>query len=279
VIVLVGVVMVLVVPSLRSVQRSEASRPEPGGTATRIGCSIAVAGAILVLSVSAEFPGVFVWIASIAAAVVLVLSLRPLLPRATLTAARGLPSVILLRGILSGAFAGTQAFIPYLLSRDYHLSPTVAGIILSIAALSWSGSSWVQGRFSRRITNRFSIWLGVVLVTLGIAICLVTAIWLLSPVFIVVGWVFGGAGMGFAYPRINVLTLADSSDSNQGFNSSALSISDSTGAAFVLALTALALGSLASAGGAWPVVGVFALTLAVSVVGLWIAPRSVARAV
>jgi MFS family permease len=39
----------------------------------------------------------------------------------------------------------------------------------------------------------------------------------------------GGTGMGLAYPRTSVAMLADSGDSDRGFNSSALSIADSLG--------------------------------------------------
>ena len=45
--------------------------------------------------------------------------------------------------------------------------------------------------------------------------------------------------MGLMYPRLTVLTLAYSTPQNQGFNSSALSISDSIGAAAAIAAMGL----------------------------------------
>ena len=45
--------------------------------------------------------------------------------------------------------------------------------------------------------------------------------------------------MGLMYPRLTVLTLAYSTPQNQGFNSSALSISDAVGAAASIAAMGL----------------------------------------
>lgn len=62
-----------------------------------------------------------------------------------------------------------------------------------------------------------------------------TAAWYLSPVVLIAGWALAGAGMGLMYPRLTVLTLAYSTPQNQGFNSSALSISDAIGASAAIA--------------------------------------------
>ncbi|HUG49839.1 MAG TPA: MFS transporter, partial [Terrimesophilobacter sp.] len=50
------------------------------------------------------------------------------------------------------------------------------------------------------------------------------------------------------YPRTSVMTLALSTSENQGFNSSALSISDSLGASLALATTGIVFASLSFAG-------------------------------
>lgn len=65
-----------------------------------------------------------------------------LLPTGALRLARGLPSVIALRGIAASAFFGFEAFfLPLLLSRERGLSPLLAGVALSVGALgSFSGS-------------------------------------------------------------------------------------------------------------------------------------------
>jgi hypothetical protein len=67
--------------------------------------------------------------------------------------------------------------------------------------------------------------------------------------------------MGLLYPRLTVLTLAYSNDGNQGFNSSALSISDSTGSAVVIAVAGLAVASFGGEADAFGVVFAFCLGL------------------
>ena len=75
--------------------------------------------------------------------------------------------------------------------------------------------------------------------------------------------------MGFMYPRFSVAVLALSPVSAQGFNSAALTISESLGAAIALAITAL----VSSAAGAGMFAADFAVTLAIAIVGLLLASR------
>ncbi|HEV7961136.1 MAG TPA: hypothetical protein VGP57_01230 [Actinoplanes sp.] len=79
--------------------------------------------------------------------------------------------------------------------------------------------------------------------------------------------------MGVLYPRLGVLTLKYSTAANQGFNSSALSISDSTGSAITLAATAIVFAALAPLGGAWAFAGVFAVTGLLCVAAFAAGPR------
>ena len=72
--------------------------------------------------------------------------------------------------------------------------------------------------------------------------------------------------MGLMYPRLTVLTLAYSTPQNQGFNSSALSISDSIGAATSIAVMGLAFTTFAGTDAAFP--AVFAIAGALSLLAL-----------
>jgi MFS family permease len=117
------------------------------------------------------------------------------------------------------------------------------------------------------------MWIGTLLVLTAILVAGLTAAAGLSPVVIMVGWLLGGVGMGLMYPRLSVLTLAYSSDRDQGFNSSALSISDSLGAALALASTALVFAAFVGPGGAWPFVGCFVLSAVIASVAIAIGSR------
>jgi MFS family permease len=236
---------------------------------------VLVAAAVLAINLSAEARGPVQWIVPVVAVVVAGFALRPLLPAHTLRARRGLPSVILLRGLVAATFFGTEVYIPYLLSSQFGLSPAIAGLALTAAGLTWATASWVQGRFPA-ISHLASIRIGVVLMVIAIALSLGTALFALNPVIQIVGWAFAGAGMGLMYPRLTVMTLEYSTTADQGFNSSALSIADSIGSAVALAATAIAFAALEPAGGAWPFAGAFAVTGAICVVALVLCGRVVA---
>jgi predicted MFS family arabinose efflux permease len=237
---------------------------------------VLVAVSVLAINLSAEARGPVQWIVPAVAVVIAGFALRPLLPRHTLRADRGLPSVILLRGLVAATFFGTEVYIPYLLSSQFGLSPAIAGLALTAAGVTWATASWVQGRFPG-ISHLASIRIGVGLMAVAIAVSLATALFALDPVVQIVGWAFAGAGMGLMYPRLTVMTLEYSTTADQGFNSSALSIADSIGSAVALAATAIAFAALEPAGGAWPFAGAFAVTGAICIVALVLGGRVVAQ--
>ena len=65
----------------------------------------------------------------------IVLAARPLLPTGTMVAARGLPSVVLLRGVVAAAFFGGEVLIPLMLSERLGWSPTAAGTALTLSLI------------------------------------------------------------------------------------------------------------------------------------------------
>lgn len=259
VVALVVLAMLMVVPAMRGVHGPAAGDERPPLDLRRIGWAVLVAVAVLALNLAAEARGPVQWIAPVIAVAVALVAIRPLLPRRTLRAARGLPSVILVRSLVAGTFFAAEVYVPLLLVTEYGLSAALAGLALTAAGVSWATASWVQGRFPG-IGNRTAARLGAAGLTVAVASLLLTAIFHLSPVVVVVGWAFAGAGMGILYPRLGVLTLEYSTIDNQGFNSSALSIADAIGSAISLAATAIVFAALTGLGGAWPFVGAFAFT-------------------
>lgn len=242
--------------------------PADGSTravAGRLACAIALALGALGLSLAGETGS---WAPAVVAASVVVIALaaRPLLPRRTLLAGRGLPSVILMRGLIAGALFGAEIYVPYLLIADYDFSPTWAGLGLTAAALLWATFAYVQGRFGDRIGNRRITLIGTTLLLAAVLSAAATAAWHLSPVALIAGWALAGAGMGLMYPRLTVLTLAYSTPQNQGFNSSALSISDAIGASAAIAAMGLTFVALAGTSAAFP--AVFAVAAALALAGL-----------
>jgi MFS family permease len=210
-----------------------------GGIGLRMLLAVVVATGAVAVGLAADAPAGVGGPVAAAATAVIAFALLPLLPKGTLRAASGLPSVILMRGLAAGSFFAAEAYVPRLLIDGFEFSPTVAGLALTLSALGWSAASAVQGRYGDRLGSVRVVTIAVLLLLVGMGSVLVVSILMADPWVIVVGWGFAGAGMGLLYPRLTVLTLAYSTTAIEGFNSSALSISDSTGSAVMIALAGL----------------------------------------
>ncbi|GAA4584465.1 MFS transporter [Planotetraspora phitsanulokensis] len=201
--------------------------------------------------------------------VLLVVALPRLLPSGTLRAARGLPTVVALRGLAAGAFFATEVFVPLSLTTERGLSPAQAGVALTGGALAWSLGSWIQGRgkFGRAVVLR----VGTALIAAGIA---VTALAVFDgvPVFAAfMGWVLAGFGVGLVYPTLSVLVLELSAPGEEGRNSASLSIGES---AFSIVAVAATGAIFAGFGGTVAVyLACFALLAAMAGTGAAIAGR------
>ncbi|GAA1949873.1 MFS transporter [Microbacterium deminutum] len=234
--------------------------PATDRVAPRLVLAVAVAAGALLLSLAGSL-GPWAWAAVAASVLIIGFASRPLLPPRTLRSGRGLPSVVLMRGLIAGALFGAEIYVPYLLIDGYGFSPTWAGLGLTAAALAWAAASDVQGRFGDRMGNARITLIGTALLFSAVAIAAVTASAHLPAAVLIVGWTFAGAGMGLMYPRLTVLTLAYSTPQNQGFNSAALSISDSIGAATTIAAMGLVFTALAGTDAGFPAVFVLAALL------------------
>lgn len=159
-----------------------------------------------------------------------------LVPRGTLRMARGLPSVMLSRFLLTAAFNGAMTFIPLMLVAERGLSTTAAGVVLMLGSVGWSGGSVLQAR-SLPLDKPALLSLGGLLVGAGGALLAAVA-WLGLPVWAVpVAVVLDGLGMGLAMSTIGVLALELTPVAEHGRMSSSLQLSDSLGSALGVALT------------------------------------------
>jgi sugar phosphate permease len=160
---------------------------------------------------------------------------RRLLPAGTLRAARGLPSGVVMRGLLAVAFLGCEAFLPLALTELRGLSVSQAGLVISAASLSWSLGSFLQASLDRRDggEGRPRRVLGGLAVLLGgIA---ATAAGVVSdgiPVAVgVAGWAIAGLGMGIGYPSIAAIVLSGAPAGEEGSVSAALQLVETIGVA------------------------------------------------
>jgi MFS family permease len=159
-----------------------------------------------------------------------------LLPSGTFTFRAGLPSVVALRGLVAAAGFGAEVFLPLMLTRERGLSPALAGLVLTVSALSWTAASWYRGRPNQPFSHAVFLQAGMVSIMLGIVTAALTLNDNVPVVIGILGWSLTGLGMGTVFPTLSVLVLEYSERDEQGANSSALQLSDSLSTATVLAV-------------------------------------------
>jgi len=150
-------------------------------------------------------------------------------PPGTLRMARGLPSVMSSRFLLTAAFNGALTFIPLMLVNERHLDLTTAGIMLTVGALGWSFGSFLQGQHA--LNNRRSelVVAGGISLTLGILLLAAIAQFDWHYYLVGLATTLAGLGMGLAMSSTSVLSLALSATRDHGSTSSSLQLADVLG--------------------------------------------------
>lgn len=207
-----------------------------------------------------------------------------LLPRGTYRAVRGLPSVVLLRGIAAGAFIAAESFVPLMLVTQRGLSPTLAGLSLAAGGATWAAGSWLQSRPRLEPHRERLMSLGMVLVAAAITTAPSVLIDAVPAWTVAVAWGFGCFGMGLVISSTSVLLLKLSAPEEAGSNSAALQISDGLSNVVLLSVGGAAFAALGGgtvshaatqATGSHPAAfaAVFLPMAGVALVGAWVATR------
>ncbi|MYS88398.1 MULTISPECIES: MFS transporter [Streptomyces] len=235
--VLVVFPLALALPQIRRRASGPVSAPEPDSDSSapgrppslnrrRIRLALAISLGAGLLQYAAQDLRPLSLVPGAAGLALLVPAVLGLLPRGTYRAARGLPSVVLLRGVAAGSFIAAESFVPLMLVTQRGLSPTLAGFSLAAGGGTWALGSWVQSRprfepYRERLTT-----LGMLLVAAAIATAPSVLIDSVPVWTVAVAWAFGCFGMGLVISSTSVLLLQLSAPEEAGTNSAALQISD-----------------------------------------------------
>jgi MFS family permease len=168
----------------------------------------------------------------------LVVGLPRLMPPGFLRLRRGLSAVILVRGLLPGAYFGAETFIPLMLVEQRHIRLVLAGAVLTVGAVGWTVGSWLQSRPWVRIRRDRLITYGCLSVVLGL--CLVAATAAVPSLWfglVGVAWVFAGLGMGLSISSSTLAVMTLSELTIQGRNASSLNLFDALGSGVFVGLS------------------------------------------
>jgi MFS family permease len=259
----------LVVPAVRQL-----GKPDPGRSIRpRRGLVLAALGAavgVSALSWASQRPSTGAVVAG-AALVLLVPSMRQLLPAGVFLARRGVPAVVATRGLLAAVFFTANSYLPLILTSTHHWTLAAAGSPLVVGSLGWAAASGWQGRHPELPRHRL-LGIGFGLLTVGVAGLVLVAPawgmpWLALPL-----WGIAGIGMGLGFSSVSFLLLQQSGAGEVGFHSSAAQISDQLSTAILIGAGGALLALLGSPALALPFL--LAMLAGLGVLGATVAGRA-----
>ncbi len=200
---------------------------------------------------------------------------RRLTPPGTLRATPVLPAAVLVRGVLTFSFFAADAYVPLALQGWRGLGPTVAGLALTGATLSWTAGAWVQARKVEDWGVVRLVRSGFITVVVGVAAFALILVPSVPVAFGIVAWSIAGFGMGLAYAPLSLTTLREAPVGGEGGATSALQLSDVLGTALGTGIAGALIAFGIRAGvEAWVgLLGAFVVGGAVGLLGIALAGR------
>ena len=254
----------LVLPTLRQLSRSwtgyegEAAAPAPLWAA---GIVALAAAALQLAGQRLDWVALGLLVAGLAG---LAVGLPRLMPACFSRLGRGLPAVILARGLLAGAFVGAEAFVPLMLVEQRDVALVLAGAALTVGSVGWMTGSWLQSRPWLKVRRDRLIALGCLSLTLGLTGTALVAFLPGLPYYLVAGaWIFAGLGMGLSVSSTGLATMTLSRDAEQGRNGSSLNLADALGAGLFVGVSGTVFAALRTTTDLSVTFGVVIATMAV----------------
>jgi len=205
-------------------------------------------------------------------------ALRQVTPEGTLTARAGLGAGTVIRGLLCGAYFGSEAFLPLGLQELHGMSSATAGLGLSAGAITWVLGSALQAKRDGKGqgSRTGGVALGFAVLLAGVAIIALVILTPSIPGWIaIVGWGIGGIGMGIGFNASTTETMEQAPAERQGEISGALQLAQTlaTGVIAGLGGAAIAIAQHYDVGTRAALFGLFGLTAALSLVGMLLSRR------
>lgn len=197
-----------------------------------------------------------------------------LVPAGTIRLAPGMPAAVLVRGILTFAFFGADAYVSLTFQHVRDQPTWVAGVALTGTTILWTTGAWVQQRWILTAGPRRVVMTGFAFVALGI-VGMVGALGPLPLVPSVAAWSVAGFGIGLAYAPLSVTVLGLAEPGREGAAASSIQLTDVLGTALGTGLGGafVALGDTQGWATRSALELAFAVTLAVAIAGIAAARR------
>jgi len=214
-------------------------RGEPWGRSALLGPAVLVFAALTGIEASGLFHSAWGVALLVLSLIAVVPALAQLMPTGALTLQPGVPALVGLRFMLSGAYFGGQIWIPSMLIQVHRLPPERAGLVTLGAPLGWAvGSMWQSRGFSTisQDGRRRRVAAGSLTTAAGMVVLLAATVVDLPLLLLGTLWAAAAAGMGVANSTVTTATLHDATEREAGFLSMAIQLADSVGSALAIGL-------------------------------------------
>jgi MFS family permease len=206
--------------------------PEPGaGARARTAPALVlIAGTTAVLAAADGPPPAIAVALLLAGAPVAFAAFVRLVPPGTLRLAPGIPAAVAVKGMLTFAFFGADAYVSLTIHDVRGQETWVAGVALTLTTISWTAAAWVGERWIVSMGPRRVVRVGLVFVVAGIGL-LYGALGALPVAVATCVWAVAGFGIGLAYSPISVVVLGLADPGQEGAASAAVQLCDVLGTA------------------------------------------------
>jgi MFS family permease len=217
----------LIVPVLDLVPRSDARHD--AGLPLRWPLQLMVGAGFVFAALTA-----FAWWVPVAVAIGLAIGVPALLhiaPPGTLRARRGMPATAAAAFLLSTSFLAMDAFLTLMLTRVRGLTLGAAGLVITVASITWAIGAWWQSDRAERRPLSWLVGFGTSLLFAGEA-AVASTLWLQVPLAVAyVGWGIVGLGMGVAFSTIPLAAMRVSDVGEESEELSSVLLMDMLGVA------------------------------------------------
>jgi len=277
------VALVLLRPALRRTHAGGATTTDDATAASdsrRVAAALVLAAGLAVTTFSAPLLSdpdtrVVGAVVIIAGTLLVVIGGMRALPRGMARLARGVPSVIAVRLLVSAAFTAVAGLIPLMLVQTHGATTAVAGISLSVTGCFWAAGSWLNGinRVQDDVSAPTRAAIGAGLIALGSLGPVLLSLDVLGIVAGMICWAVAALGMGIVSPTLSTQLLALAPVGEQGRVSAAQGLAISTG----VALSTAVVGAVVALRGAQTDGVAFASLMAFGAACAFLAALSAAR--
>jgi MFS family permease len=226
-VVIAGVITIPALTGAPEVVDVDDADPVPDRRRPAVVLTLAVA--LVLVAISGPPPWMAVPLLLVAAPIA-VRTFIQLVPPGTLRLAPGMPAAVMVRGILTFAFFGADAYVS-LTFQDVRDQPTwIAGVALTGATLGWTAAAWIQQHWIHSAGPRRVVATGFTFLAIGIA-GMVAALNDLPLPLCIAAWTMAGFGIGMAYSPLSVIVLGLAEPGTEGVASSSIQLADVLGVA------------------------------------------------